>query len=163
MNRSIGQILQAIISPDQLNWYQKIPMVKFAINSSISKSTGFAPFELVVTRCAGPDHTSDAQCVSAPLLTVCIQLPSESLGTALHNLSRDSGDFFTTLSILLYLLYYPTACSDYYRMYTSWPCIYFHNSSGSSINSSTIVGSTQTKNLVVFQFRLCANPLLIPL
>ena len=111
-----------------------------------------------VTRHAGPDYTSDARRASAPLLTVRVRLPSESLGTALHNLSQDSGDFFTTLSILLYLLDYPTPRSDYYRMYTSWPHAYFCSSSGSSINSSTIVGSTQTKNLVVFQFHLRANP-----
>ena len=114
-------------------------------------------------RCAGPDHTSNARLASAPLLTVRVRLPSELLGTPLHNLSQDSGNFFTTLSILLYLLYYPTPRSDYYRMYTSWSRIYFRSSSGSSINSSTIVGSTQTKNLVVFQFHLRANPLLFPL
>ena len=96
---------------------------------------------LVMCR-AGPDHTSNARRASALLLMVRVRLPSESLGTALHNLSQDSGDFFTTLSILLYLLDYPTPCSDYYCMYTSWPRAYFHNSSGSSINSSTIVGST---------------------
>ena len=101
---------------------------------------------------------SDARCASAPLLPVRVRLPSELLGTALHNLSRDSGDLFTTLSILLYLLNYPTPRSDYYCMYASWPLAYFHSSSGSSINSSTIVSSTQTKNLVVFQFRLRANP-----
>ena len=107
----------------------------------------------------------NAQRTSAPLLTVCVWLPSEPLGTVLHNLSWDSGDFFTTLSILLYLLCYLTPCSDYLHMYTSWPRLYFHSSSGSSINSSTIVGSTQMKNLVVFQFRLRlhANLLLFPL
>jgi hypothetical protein len=44
--RSIAQILRAMIRPDQKDWYKKIPLVEFAINSSISKSTGFAPFEL---------------------------------------------------------------------------------------------------------------------
>ena len=102
-----------------------------------------------VTRRAGPDYTSDTRRASAPLLTVRIRLPSESLRTALHNLSRDSGDFFATLSILLYLLNYPTPRSDYYRMYTSWPHAYFRSSSGSSINSSTIVSSTQMRNPVV--------------
>ena len=79
----------------------------------------FLLFRLGVTRRAGPDHTSNARRASAPLLMVRVRLPSEPLGTALHNLSRDSGDFFTTLSILLYLLDYPTPRSDYYRMYTS--------------------------------------------
>ena len=50
MNRSIGQILRAIIAPDQLDWYCKLSLIEFAINSSISKSTGFTPFELVYTQ-----------------------------------------------------------------------------------------------------------------
>jgi hypothetical protein len=44
--RIVSQILRAEVSPDQKNWYEKLPMVEFAINSSISASTGFAPFEL---------------------------------------------------------------------------------------------------------------------
>ncbi|GJE98499.1 polyprotein [Phanerochaete sordida] len=45
-NRSITQILRSFVHPDQSNWADQLPMVEFAINSSISKSTGFAPFEL---------------------------------------------------------------------------------------------------------------------
>lgn len=45
-NRSIGQILRAAVAPDQRDWVDRLPMVEFAINSSISSSTGFAPFEL---------------------------------------------------------------------------------------------------------------------
>jgi hypothetical protein len=44
--RSIAQILRSMVKPDQKDWVEKIPLVEFAINSSISKSTGFAPFEL---------------------------------------------------------------------------------------------------------------------
>ena len=44
--RTIAQILCSMISPDQKDWAEKVPMVKFAINSSMSGSTGFAPFEL---------------------------------------------------------------------------------------------------------------------
>ena len=88
--------------------------------------------------------------------------PSVTLGTlgmALHNLSRDTGDLFTSLSFLLYLLIFPMSRSDYLpRVFLMFSLIYFRSSSGSSINSSTIVGGTQTKNLVVFQFRLRANP-----
>jgi len=40
------QILHSMISPDQKDWIEKVPMVEFAINSSVSGSTGFAPFEL---------------------------------------------------------------------------------------------------------------------
>ena len=45
-NRSIGQILRMIINDDQKNWADKCPMVEFALNSSVSTITGFAPFEL---------------------------------------------------------------------------------------------------------------------
>lgn len=46
MNRVINAILRAVIQPDQSDWYEKLPMVEFAINSSENKSTGYAPFEL---------------------------------------------------------------------------------------------------------------------
>ena len=45
-NRSIGQILRMIIDDDQKNWADKCPMVEFALNSSVSATTGFTPFEL---------------------------------------------------------------------------------------------------------------------
>src|SRR6266852_6149290 len=45
-NRSVGQILRSIISPDQWDWVLKLPLVEFALNSTLSSSTGFAPFEL---------------------------------------------------------------------------------------------------------------------
>jgi len=45
-NCSIGQLFRAAISPDQKDWVYKIPMMEFTINASISKSTGFTPFEL---------------------------------------------------------------------------------------------------------------------
>ncbi|KAJ3475421.1 hypothetical protein NLI96_g11847 [Meripilus lineatus] len=45
-NRTIGQILRASVQPDQRDWAERTPMVEFAINSSISRSTGMAPFEL---------------------------------------------------------------------------------------------------------------------
>ena len=35
-----------MVSPDQLDWVEKIPLVEFAINSATSASTGFATFEL---------------------------------------------------------------------------------------------------------------------
>ena len=45
-NHSVGQILRSIISPDQQDWVPKLPLVEFALNSTLSSSTGFAPFEL---------------------------------------------------------------------------------------------------------------------
>ena len=44
--RTIVQILRALVEPDQTDWVDHVPLVEFAINSSVSKSTGFAPFEL---------------------------------------------------------------------------------------------------------------------
>ncbi|KIM62665.1 hypothetical protein SCLCIDRAFT_24745 [Scleroderma citrinum Foug A] len=40
------QILHSMILPDQKDWAEKVPMVEFTINSSVSSLTGFAPFEL---------------------------------------------------------------------------------------------------------------------
>ena len=45
-NCSIGQILRMIINDDQTNWADKCPIVEFALNSSVSATTGFAPFKL---------------------------------------------------------------------------------------------------------------------
>ena len=45
-NHSIGQILRMIINDDQKNWADKCPMVELALNSSVSATTGFTPFEL---------------------------------------------------------------------------------------------------------------------
>ena len=45
-NCSIGQIFRLVVSHDQKNWINKVDMVEFAINSSISGTTGYAPFEL---------------------------------------------------------------------------------------------------------------------
>src|SRR5260221_3395779 len=47
MIQSVIQILRAAICPDQRDWALKIPMTEFAINSSVNRTTGFAPFELV--------------------------------------------------------------------------------------------------------------------
>jgi transposase InsO family protein len=42
MNRNIGQILRTAVRPDQKDWIEKIDMVEFAINSSISATTRYA-------------------------------------------------------------------------------------------------------------------------
>ena len=46
MNRVVNAVLRAVIKPDQSDWCEKLPLVEFAINSSVNKSTGYAPFEL---------------------------------------------------------------------------------------------------------------------
>ena len=45
-NHSIGQILRMIINDHQKNWADKCPMVEFVLNSSVSPTTRFTPFEL---------------------------------------------------------------------------------------------------------------------
>ena len=132
-------------------------------------SPGFNPIELassaiksiVWRECYAPCSPDTDTCRPTRLRSDSVSPPSVTLGTpgtALHNLSQDTGDLFTSLSFLLYLLIFPMPRSDYLlRVFLMFSLIYFCSSSGSSINSSTIVGSTQTKNLVVFQFRLRAN------
>ncbi|TFY79051.1 hypothetical protein EWM64_g4965 [Hericium alpestre] len=43
---SIGQILRNMVSPSQEDWVDQIPMVEFMLNSTVSSSSGFAPFKL---------------------------------------------------------------------------------------------------------------------
>ena len=43
---TVTQNLHTMVQPDQKDWVTKIPMVEFAINSSISSSMGFTPFKL---------------------------------------------------------------------------------------------------------------------
>jgi len=45
-NRSIGQMFQALIKPDQRNWVKKSPLIEFVINASIRNATALAPFEI---------------------------------------------------------------------------------------------------------------------
>src|SRR5258706_5165324 len=44
--RGVSQVLRSVVTHDQSDWVNRIPMAEFAINSSINDSTGFAPFEL---------------------------------------------------------------------------------------------------------------------
>jgi len=46
VNHSIAQILHAFISPNQKDWVKCLPIVEFAINSSINCLMGMAPFEI---------------------------------------------------------------------------------------------------------------------
>ncbi|KAJ8507317.1 hypothetical protein ONZ45_g10305 [Pleurotus djamor] len=45
-NRTITQMIRQCISPDQKDWVARLPAIEFAINSSRSDSTGYAPFFL---------------------------------------------------------------------------------------------------------------------
>jgi hypothetical protein len=45
-NRSIGQVLRSVIRDDQKDWATKCPMVELTLNSNVSATIGFAPFEL---------------------------------------------------------------------------------------------------------------------
>ena len=44
--RNVVRILWAMVQPDQRDWVTKLSMTEFALNSSISSSTRFTPFEL---------------------------------------------------------------------------------------------------------------------
>lgn len=43
---SLNQVLWSMVTPDQKNWVKCIPLTKFALNTSVSATTGYAPFEL---------------------------------------------------------------------------------------------------------------------
>ena len=45
-NHFISQILRMIINDDQKDWEDKCPIEEFVLNSSVSTTTGFTPFEL---------------------------------------------------------------------------------------------------------------------
>jgi hypothetical protein len=42
----VTQVFRGVVTHDQIDWVDRLPMAKFAINSSVNDSTGFAPFEL---------------------------------------------------------------------------------------------------------------------
>ena len=44
--RNVTQVLRGCIANDQLDWVERLPMVEFAINSTINESSSFTPFEL---------------------------------------------------------------------------------------------------------------------
>jgi hypothetical protein len=44
--RGVTQVLRGIVTHDQTDWVDRLPMAEFAINSCVNDSTGFAPFEL---------------------------------------------------------------------------------------------------------------------
>jgi hypothetical protein len=45
-NQSISQILRSIIHNNQKDWESKCPMLELALNSNVSATNGFTPFEL---------------------------------------------------------------------------------------------------------------------
>jgi len=44
--RGVTQVLRGVVTYDQTDWIDRLPMAEFSINPSVSGSTGFAPFEL---------------------------------------------------------------------------------------------------------------------
>ena len=46
VNRSIAQVLRTFVASTQKDWVKYLPIVEFAINSSINQATGMAPFEV---------------------------------------------------------------------------------------------------------------------
>jgi len=52
-NCSIAQVLITLVHNDQKNWADMCPAVEFALNSNISATTGYTPFELTIrTSCS---------------------------------------------------------------------------------------------------------------
>ena len=45
-NRTVGQIFRSVVQNDQKDWVDRVDMTEFAINASVSGTTGYAPFEL---------------------------------------------------------------------------------------------------------------------
>lgn len=45
--QNVAQILRALVDSDQKDWADKVPLAEFAINASVSATTGFALFELM--------------------------------------------------------------------------------------------------------------------
>jgi len=45
-NRDIVQIFWIVVHPDQRNWINKVDLMEFTINASISVTMSYAPFEL---------------------------------------------------------------------------------------------------------------------
>jgi len=43
--QTMSQILRAVVNDYQTNWVEQLPVVEFAMNSSVNSSTGHAPFE----------------------------------------------------------------------------------------------------------------------
>jgi hypothetical protein len=44
--QTMSQAMRTLVDDYQLNWPDQLPLVEFAMNSAINKSTGYAPFEL---------------------------------------------------------------------------------------------------------------------
>ena len=59
--QNASQVLRTMISHDQTDWVDKCPMAEFAINSTVSSTTEFTPFELnygwIPTMVKGVDNT----------------------------------------------------------------------------------------------------------
>jgi transposase InsO family protein len=46
VNHLIAQILRVFVAANQMDWVQFLSLVEFAINSTINRATGMAPFEV---------------------------------------------------------------------------------------------------------------------
>lgn len=46
MNRTMEEVLRHYVDEQQTNWDELLPLVEFAMNSAVNRSTGFSPFYL---------------------------------------------------------------------------------------------------------------------
>ena len=49
-HRTVEQVLRCFVNANGTDWAEKLPMAEFAMNTSVSASTGFSPFFLLYGR-----------------------------------------------------------------------------------------------------------------
>ncbi|KAL6548706.1 hypothetical protein OROGR_008472 [Orobanche gracilis] len=47
VNRSLGNLLRALVGDNIRSWDSKLPQAEFAHNSAVNRSTGYSPFEVI--------------------------------------------------------------------------------------------------------------------
>ncbi len=114
-NRSIGQIFQAGLCPDQKDWFGKIDLTEFAINVSISDTTKYAPFkvnsgylpsmirEVRKTGTVAPGITSFAQTALCNLADAHDAIIESRVFQTYHANKRRQGDPTISVGDLVYL------------------------------------------------------------
>ena len=77
--------ISTMVQPDQCDWAEKVPMVEYMLNSSISSSMGFVPFELNYVHMPEMMNRMDrGVTLSPPRVEMFVQQALENLAMA-HN------------------------------------------------------------------------------
>jgi len=72
VNRSLGNILRCLVSDHNRNWDLILPTTQFAYNSSINRSIGMSPFEVV----HGYKPRKPLDLFPCPFMLECLSQPS---------------------------------------------------------------------------------------